>query len=222
MLLLSDFRVLSPSDVYYLRGGKKHYYYYFLAFLDPNHAGVIAAVQRMRLLNQMGSQRPPSYPKGYLLFLTPYGEWPNGWRRYCLDRQDFPSFRLGLPRFATTPRWEEKRRPAVILATPPRGSLKYHALMREHRRSVWQQKIRYNSTGSRFGLVFELLETAKEAPGQLSRERQCNRTLAEQVVEFEGLLSIALDDVLRDLAALVGMPENTQPPPALAACQAAN
>ncbi len=74
----------------------------------------------------MGSQRMPSYPRGYELFKTPYGI-----RRFCLEKSQFPVPKLEFYSWSPTPRVASVKMDACILKSPTRCSDEYRILERE-------------------------------------------------------------------------------------------
>lgn len=194
MLNLSDYRVVSNDQVRKLRGGNKHNCELFVAILDQNTKTQIITVRRYRFLSQMGSQRSEQFPGGYLLFATPQGER----RYYCLRTQNLGVSQLREHRNRTFLELLVPR-PAVILENPPLGSAAYRALWREHDRATSQEVIR-SCARRDFHMVLEILTNA---PAGFYRQHK-----PEWLVEcFEQPLRLESDERLKDLAALLSMPE---------------
>ncbi len=199
MLCRKDVPELSEASIRDLSGGRKHNHCYFIGILENRNSDCIISVLRAKLQSQMGSQTSPSYPQGYEPFSTPYGT-----QRFYLDRFDFPVPILAIAPWAVRPVVRLVRKAACILDFPQCGDATHEALMQEDRRFRWMRMIRERSASDDLHVSLSLLDP--------SSRKDCgnSRSLEDLCTHFERLLSWAPSDALRDLAALLAMP-NTGP-----------
>jgi hypothetical protein len=75
---------LTRLPILKLRGGEKHDRCYFVGISEGAESDVLINTMHAKLLNQMGSQRPPKFPEGYEPFEVRCGTEVLWRARLCL------------------------------------------------------------------------------------------------------------------------------------------
>ena len=208
MLLKSWFVEQSRLQIASLRGGHLHRFYYFVGISQSPESESFTEIMRLRLLNQMGSQRSAAFPQGYELFQGLLGQ-----AKLCLSTMMIPVPRLkivesGWPKRGLAPRIVTERRPASVLRSGKDQSHEFRWLKKFSAAPRLRQRIREHAVQSleKFETVLGILsyDGAPDCPDQADR--------------FEALLAAADLAYLENLARLLELPEPVSLPsgPALA------
>lgn len=210
MLPKKYFNELTKSEISKLRGGPKHNFRYFVGISANLESDVFNEVIYAKLRNQRASQKTPiSRPEGYEPFQTVYGTV-----EFCIA-----SMTISVPRLVlaagrdgskrTYTKWE--RLPAAIL-NPPAATDRFEVLRYEAADFEVRHRIRLHAAKSpaRLELVLSLMAFGRYSP--------ISSNLDER---FEAHLSLRRPEFLRDLLALLDLPEEDPQPSAPVIARAA-
>jgi hypothetical protein len=194
MFRKSWYPALTKLQISQLRGGEKHSYYYFVGISETD---VLTNIMHVKLRNQMSSQKSTKFPEGYDPFETIYGGV-----RLCLRTMTIPVPRLtlckvGWPNPTLTPRIVKERKPACVLN--PNGCMEvFQALEAEARTFEIKHRIRRHAAESRakLDLVLNLMAYSGMPP-------LCD----DPADRFEAYLCLRSPELLRDLLALLDIPD---------------
>ena len=197
----SWFPALTRLQISKLRGGEKHNFCYFVGISETAESDVLINIMNVRLLNQMGSQRSPKFPEGYEPFKATCGT-----ARLCLRTMTIPVPRLklcavGWPNPTLTPRIATERKPAGVL-NPAGCKEAFHALGAEAKAFEIKHRIRRHAAESRekLDIVLSLIEYSAAFP-----------LCGDPADRFEAYLYLRSPEFLRDLLALLDVPEPAGP-----------
>ena len=200
-------QVLTKLQVSGLRGGEKHNFCYFVGISETAESDVLTNTMYVKLLNQMGSQISPKFPEGYEPFEVSCGAARLWAARLCLRTMTVSVPRLelypvGWPNRTPTPRIASRRKAACVL-NPPRCIEAFHALGAEARAFEIRHRIRRHAAECRAKLDLTLSQMEYSAASPL-----CDNPADR----FEAYLDLRSTEFLRDLLALLDMPEPLRKP----------
>jgi hypothetical protein len=193
---------LTKQQILGLRGGPKHNFRYFVGTSESPESDVLTNIMEVKLKNQMGSQRSVRFPKGYEPFESSYGT-----EMLCLDTMTIPTPRLklypaGWPNPIPTPRIVLERKPACVLIRDWRTEA-FHILKAEAEVFEFKHRIRRHAARSHATLDLVLSLTAYGGSIPLSSNPDDR---------FEAYLCLRSPEFLRDLLALLDVPDSPQGP----------
>jgi hypothetical protein len=198
---------LSKLQISKLRGGKKHNFCYFVGISEAAESDVLINTMHVKLLNQRGSQRSSKFPEGYEPFEVICGTTGLWTARLCLRTKTFSVPRLklcavGWPNRTLTPQIVMERKPACVL-NPAGCTEAFHVLAAEARTLEIKHRIRRHAAECRakLDLVLGLMEYSADLP-------LCD----DPADRFEAYLSLQRPEFLRDLLALLDMPDSLPKP----------
>jgi len=160
-----------------------------------------------KLLNQRASQRSPKFPEGYEPFEVACGTAGLWKAKLCLKTMTISVPRLklfpvGWPNRTLTPRIAAERKPACVM-NPPGCTEAFYALAAEARIFEIKHRIRRHAAECRakLDLVLSLTEYSAALP-------LCD----DPADRFEAYLCLRHAEFLRDLLALLDMPDSLAKP----------
>ncbi len=193
---------LAKLQISGLRGGEKHNFCYFVGICEVAEDNFFADILYVKLRNQMATQRSLKLPDGYEPFLASYGT-----ARFCLRTMTIPVPRLKLcPKNlldrTLVPRIVPERKPACVLN--PSGSTEaFHALRALAEVFEIKHRIRRHAAESRVKLDLVL---------SLMAYRGATPLCADPADRFEAYLRLRSPEFLRDLLALLDLPDSPPRP----------
>jgi hypothetical protein len=207
MFRKNNVQVLTKLQISGLRGGEKHDFCYFVGISESAESDVLLNIMHVRLLNQMASQRSPKFPEGYEPFEATCGAERLLEARLCLRTMTIsvPMLELypvGWPNRTPTPRIACRRKPACVL-NPQRCTEAFHALGAEARAFEIRHRIRRHAAECRakLDLTLSLMEYSAASP-----------LCVDPADRFEAYLDLRSPEFLRDLLALLDMPDSLPRP----------
>jgi hypothetical protein len=207
MFLKKWVTVLTKLRISGLRGGEKHNFCYLIGISETAESEVLLNIMHVRLLNQMGSQKSPKFPEGYEPLEVTCGMERLWATRLCLRTMTVSVPRLKLCAVSwqdrtLAPRIVLERKPACVLS--PAGCTEaFHALGAEARAFEIRHRIRRHAAECRakLDLTLSLMEYSAASP-------LCDNPADR----FEAYLDLRSTEFLRDLLALLDMPEPLRKP----------
>lgn len=203
MFRKSWFATLTRLQISGLRGGEKHNFYYFVGISEAAESDVLINTMHVKLRNQMASQRSPRFPEGYEPFAAIYGP-----ASLCLRTMTIPVPRLKLRAVGwgsptLTPQIVKERKTVCVL-NPDSRTEAFHALEAETRAFEIKHRIRRHAADCRakLDLVLSLMEYSAAVP-------LCD----DPADRFEAYLCLRSPEFLRDLLALLDVPDSLPKPP---------
>jgi hypothetical protein len=198
---------LTRLQISELRGGEKHNFCYSVGISEGAESDFLIDTMHAKLLNQRGSQRPPMFPEGYEPFEVTCGTEVLWRAKLCLRTMTISVPRLmlvavGWPNRTLAPRVVPERKSACIM-NPTGGTEAFHALGAEARTFEIKHRIRHRAAESRakLDLVLSLMEYSAARP-------LCD----DPADRFEAYLYLRPPESLRDLLALLDMPDSLAKP----------
>jgi hypothetical protein len=188
---------LTKHQISRLRGGENHNFYYFVGISETADSDVFTSIMYTKLRNQMATQRSSRFPEGYEPFQASFGR-----AKFCLRTMTIPAPRLklfptGWPNTTLNPRLVTQTVPACVLS-PGSPTETGHALLAEAEVFEIKHRIRRRAAESCANLDLVLSLMAFEGGVPL---------LPDPADRFEAYLSLRGPDFLRELLALLDMPE---------------
>ena len=185
-----------------LRGGRKHNFLYFVGISVTSECDVLTDVLRLRLLNQMSTQKSGMFPEGYEPFRGCYGT-----AKFCLNTMTIPAPHLkllpvGWPNPAAVPRIVMERKPACVL-DPGQSTEALKILEAEAEAFEVRHRIRHHVAQSRdrLDLVLSLMSYSDAPP-----------ICPDPADRFEAYLGLRSLTFLRGLLVLLDMPDSPPRP----------
>jgi hypothetical protein len=201
------FPTLTKWQISGLRGGEKHNFYYFVGISETAESDVLTDILYVKLRNQMASQRSLKLPDGYEPFLASYGT-----ARFCLRTMTIPVSRLKLcPKSwldrTLVPRIVTERKPACVL-NPSRSTEAFQVLRAEAETFEVKCRIRRHAAEShaKLDLILSLMAYGGNIP-----------FCSDAADRFEAYVCLRSPEFLRDLLALLDMPDAKPSEPELRA-----
>jgi hypothetical protein len=193
---------LTKLSISGLRGGLKHNFCYFVGISESVESDVLTNIMYVKLRNQKASQRTGEFPEGYEPFQASYAI-----ARFCLKTMTIPVPRLklrpeGWPNTVPTPRIITERQPACVL-NPSGYTEAFHALGAEAEIFEIKHRIRRHAAEShaKLDLVLSLMAYRGDLP-----------LCPDPTDRFEAYLCLRCLEFLRDLLALLDMPDASSKP----------
>jgi hypothetical protein len=198
MVLRTWLPTLTKHEISRLRGGEKHDFYYFVGVSETAESNILTSIMRVKLLNQMATQKWGRFPEGYEPFRGSFGV-----ERLCLRTMTIrvPRLRLrltGWPNPKLVPKIERVSMSACVL-DPGARTEELHVLKAEAEVFEIKHRIRCHAAESHARL--ELVLSFLAYGGAI-------RLLPDPADLFEAYLCLRPLDFLRDLLVLLDMPES--------------
>jgi hypothetical protein len=204
MLAKKWFSPLTKLEILLLRGGQKRLHrqkHPFMYFVGISESAVLTNIMEVKLEKQMGSQRGKKYPEGYEPFEASYGT-----EMLCLKTMTIPAPRLklcpGRSNPIPTPRIDFERKAACVF-NPDWRTEAFHILKAEAEVFEIKHRIRRHAAKSHatLDLALSLMAYGGSIPLSSSPDDR-----------FEAYLCLRSPEFLRDLLALLDMPDSLHGP----------
>ncbi len=202
MLLKRYLQTLTKHEISRLRGGFSHSYRYFVGISASAQSDVLTDFLDVRLKNQMGSQTSIEYPEGYEPFETIYGLAKLDLNSMTIRVPYLKLLSMGFPNPTSTPQIVREKKAACVLIRDP-GTEAFQILEEEADLFNIRHRLRRHAAKScaKLDTVLSLMAHPGRTP-----------LLTDPAERFELYLYHLSPGVLRDLLALLDMPDAPQGP----------